>query len=142
MADETRMILEMLKEGKITVEQAERLLGAVGSQTSADGETAGEAPGENDQTCWSWSHSGSGDGPCGADWNASWSWVGDLGTHVQAEVHRATSEARSAVDQAMSEACRAASREARRAGREAQRAGREARRQVIRIVQEIGRDPE
>jgi hypothetical protein len=133
MSDETRMILEMLREGKITVEQAERLLGAVGSPAGA-AEGAGDREPESGETSWSWNHSCSWGDPGSDECHASWTWVGDLGAQIQTEVHRATSEARTAVAHAMAEA--------RRAGEEARRAGREAREQVIRIVQQIGRDPE
>jgi len=133
MSDETRMILEMLRDGKITVEQAERLLGAVGRSESdtggsgAGGSESGDAHGSWDGT-WSWNRG------CGKEWHAAWSWVGDLGGQIQEEVERATSEARTAVESAMAEA--------RRAGEEARRAGREVRAQVIRIAREIGRDRE
>jgi hypothetical protein len=140
MSDETRMILEMLKEGKITVEQAERLLGAVGEQPGALGaearrgaRTDAGASGSDGST-WYWCHESDQDGAWCGNLSGVWSWVGDLGGQIQAEVHRATTEAKAAVEQAMSEA--------RRAGEAARRAGEEARAQVIRIVQEIGRDGE
>lgn len=132
MPDETRMILEMLKDGKITVEQAERLLGAVGRSDS----DAGQAPrseGEGSPGA-SWSHSWCWDADGGKDWHSAWSWVGDLGGQIGEEVHRATAEARSAVADAMAEA--------RRASDEARRAGREVRAQVIRIAREMGRESE
>lgn len=46
MSENQRRILEMLKEGKITVEEAERLLALTGSETGKGGTLAGAATGE------------------------------------------------------------------------------------------------
>ncbi len=46
MSEERRTILEMLSEGKITVEEAERLLAAVSKEAPANGASNGSADGQ------------------------------------------------------------------------------------------------
>jgi hypothetical protein len=41
MSDETRRILELLAQGKVTVDEADQLLRAIGQQPSSDAKTRG-----------------------------------------------------------------------------------------------------
>lgn len=117
MSEEVRMILQMLQEGKLTVEQAERLLAALGrepeeTRTGAAGEAAGPGPDEGKE-----------------DEESSWDWVSQIQSHIEEEVGRATAEAKRALRHAM--------REVHRATAEARRAREHARRNVCQFFQEF-----